>query len=39
MIKRMISQQALKSGQVIKSNHDGSHEFVSNLASISAIRK
>ena len=38
-MKRIISQQALKSGRVTKSKQDGSREFISILACISAIGK
>jgi len=38
-IKRIIIQQALQSGRVTKSKQDGSREFISILAYISAIGK
>ena len=38
-MKRIITQQALKSGRVNKSKQDGSHEFISILACILAIRR
>jgi hypothetical protein len=36
-MKRIVSQQALKSGRVTKSKQDGSREFISILACISAV--
>jgi hypothetical protein len=38
-LKRIITLAALKSGQVTKSKQDGSHEFISILAYVSAIGK
>ena len=38
-MKRIITQQALKSGRINKSKQDGSREFISILACISAIGK
>ncbi len=36
-MKRIISESAYKSGRVKKAKHDGSQEFISILACISAI--
>jgi hypothetical protein len=36
-LKRIITLEALKSGRVTKSKQDGSREFISCLACISAI--
>jgi hypothetical protein len=38
-MKRIMTQEALKSGRVTKSKQDGSREFISVLACISAIGK
>jgi hypothetical protein len=38
-MKRIMTQEALKSGQVTKSKQDGSREFISVLACILAIGK
>jgi len=38
-MKRIMTQEALKSGRIKKSKQDGSHEFISILACISAIGK
>jgi hypothetical protein len=36
-MKRIMTQEALKSGRIKKSKQDGSREFISILACISAI--
>jgi hypothetical protein len=38
-LKRIITRAALESGRIIKAKQDGSREFISILACISAIRK
>ena len=38
-MKRIMTQEALKSGRIKKSKQDGSREFISILACISAIGK
>ncbi len=38
-LKRIMARAALESGRIMKSKQDGSHEFISILACISAIGK
>ena len=38
-LKRIMTQEALRSGRVTKSKQDRSREFISILACISAIRR
>jgi len=38
-LKRIMTQEALRSGRITKSKQDGSREFISILACISAIRR
>ena len=38
-LKRIITQEALRLGRITKSKQDGSREFISILACISAIRR
>jgi hypothetical protein len=39
LLKRIMTRATLKSGRITKSKQDGSREFISILACISAIRK
>jgi hypothetical protein len=38
-LKRIMTIEALKAGRITKSKQDGSREFISILATISAIRR